>query len=75
MTSMWGGPGGPGRAFGGSGDGFNGNKSGGKPLLLLRSIKPPPGPIIKGLRVAKHSKTQQKRSTSVAKCNKSVTKA
>ena len=43
-----GGPGGgfcgPGAGFGGPGGGFSGSRSSGKPLLLLRLKKPPPGP-------------------------------
>ena len=39
-----GGPGGPGNGFGGPGGGFSGNRSSGKPLLLLRLKKTPPGP-------------------------------
>ena len=42
-----GGPGGgfcgPGAGFGGPGGGFSGSRSSGKPLLLLRLKKPPPG--------------------------------
>ena len=37
------GVGGPGGGFGGPGGGFSGSRSSGKPLLLLRSKKPPPG--------------------------------
>ena len=36
--------GGPGGGFGGPGGGFSDSKSSGKPLLLLRLNKPPPGP-------------------------------
>ena len=43
-----GGPGGgfcgPGAGFGGPGGGFSGSRSSGKPLLLLKLKKPPPGP-------------------------------
>ena len=39
-----GGVGGPGGGFGGPGGGFSGSRSSGKPLLLLRLKKPPPGP-------------------------------
>ena len=39
-----GGFGGPGDGFGGPGVGLNGNRSSGKPLLLLILRKPPPGP-------------------------------
>ena len=39
-----GGFGGPGGGFGGPGGGFSDNRSSGKPLLLLRLKKPPPGP-------------------------------
>ena len=43
-----GGPGGgfcgPGAGFGGPGGGFSISRSSGKPLLLLRLKKPPPGP-------------------------------
>ncbi len=38
------GVGGPGGGFGGPGGGFSGSRSSGKPLLLLRLKKPPPGP-------------------------------
>ena len=41
---VFGGFGGPGGGFGGPGGGLNGNRSSGKPLLLLRLKKPPPGP-------------------------------
>ena len=40
---VFGGFGGPGGGFGGPGGGLNGNRSSGKPLLLLRLKKPPPG--------------------------------
>ena len=33
----------PGNGFGGPGGGFSGNRNSGKPLLLLRLEKPPPG--------------------------------
>ena len=36
--------GGPGGGFGAPGGGFSGSRSSGKPLLLLRLKKPPPGP-------------------------------
>ena len=36
--------GGPGGGFGAPGGGFSDNRSSGKPLLLLRLKKPPPGP-------------------------------
>ena len=36
--------GGPDGGFGDPGGGLNGNRSSGKPLLLLRLKKPPPGP-------------------------------
>ena len=39
-----GGCGGPGGGFGGPGGGFSDSRSSGKPLLLLRLKKPPPGP-------------------------------
>ena len=44
---VFGGFGGPGGDFGGPGGGLNGNTntSNGKPLLLLRFKKPPPGPL------------------------------
>ena len=35
---------GPGGGFAGPGGGFSVNRSSGKPLLLLRLKKPPPGP-------------------------------
>ena len=38
-----GGFGGPGGGFGGPGGGFSDSRSSGKPLLLLRLKKPPPG--------------------------------
>ena len=41
---VFGGFGGPGGGFGGPGGGLNGRRSSGKPLLLLRFKKPPPGP-------------------------------
>ena len=41
---LGGGVGGPGGGFGGPGGGFSDNRSSGKPLLLLRLKKPPPGP-------------------------------
>ena len=40
---VFGGFGGPGGGFGGPGGGLNGNRSSGKPLLLLRFKKPFPG--------------------------------
>ena len=39
-----GGPGGPGTGFCSPGGGFSDSRSSGKPLLLLRLKKPPPGP-------------------------------
>ena len=39
-----GGCGGPGGGFGGPWGGFSDRRSSGKPLLLLRLKKPPPGP-------------------------------
>ena len=41
---VFGGFGGPGGGLGGPGGGLNGSRSSGKPLLLLRFKKPPPGP-------------------------------
>ena len=42
---VFGGFGGPGGGFGGPGGGLNCNRSSGKPLLLLRFKKQPPGPL------------------------------
>ncbi len=44
IIDIGGGLGGPGGGFGGPGGGFSDNRSSGKPLLLLRLKKPPPGP-------------------------------
>ena len=44
LCSFFGGFGGPGGGFGGPGGGLNDSRSSGKPLLLLRFKKPPPGP-------------------------------
>ena len=41
---VFGGFGGPGGGFGGPRGGLNDSRSSGKPLLLLRLKKPPPGP-------------------------------
>ena len=59
-----GGPGGgfcgPGAGFGGPGGGFSGSRSSGKPLLLLRLKKPPPGPPKSPPGPPKPTKTKQK---------------
>ena len=52
--------GGPGGGFGAPGGGFSGSRSSGKPLLLLRLKKPPPGAPKPPPGPPKPTKTKQK---------------
>ena len=54
------GVGGPGGGFGAPGGGFSGSRSSGKPLLLLRLKKPPPGAPKPPPGPPKPKKTKQK---------------
>ena len=60
IIDIGGGLGGPGGGFGGPGGGFSDNRSSGKPLLLLRLKKPPPGAPKPPPGPPKPTKTKQK---------------